>query len=336
MAITVSKPTQDIQEQRLDRLITEARQLLTDAIAEHVHGVRRKRGGRPYELAGIAILYSGGNDSTVLAHLFRDLATTAIHANTGIGIEATRQFVRDTCTSWGLPLIEKIPPVSYRDLVIERGFPGPGQHYKMYQRLKERCIREAKNDITQGRTHSTRTVFLAGRRSTESDRRWQRAKEGQIAPVEVVESTVWVSPLHNWTALDLNAYRRRFPDVPRNEVSDHLHMSGECLCGAFAKPGELDEIGFFYPEVKAGIEALERDVAAAGNVPAEQCRWGWGANRDRSGAKSGRMCSSCAFDQPELPLDVKPQPRGWANLSRDQRVIEANRIAASVLAVSNA
>jgi 3'-phosphoadenosine 5'-phosphosulfate sulfotransferase (PAPS reductase)/FAD synthetase len=288
----------DDREARLDRLIADAHNLLRQALAEHVSGARNRHGKR-YSLAGIAILYSGGNDSTVLAHLFRHMATTAIHANTGIGIEETRQFVRDTCKAWDLGLLEMHPPVSYEELVIAHGFPGPGQHFKMYQRLKERGLRQAKAKVVE-RRYSERIVFLAGRRATESDRRAERAKAGEIKPIEVIESTVWVSPLHNWTALDLNAYRRRFPDCPRNPVADHLHMSGECLCGAFAKPGELDEIGFFYPEVKAKIEALEEKVAAAGNAPPERCKWGWGANRDRAGAKSGPMCSSCAFSQLEL------------------------------------
>lgn len=289
---------EDDREARLDRLIVEAHNLLRAALAEHVHGTRNRRGKR-YQLAGIAILYSGGNDSTVLAHLFRHMATHAIHANTGIGIEATRQFVRDTCRGWGLNLIEKHPPVSYRELVIERGFPGPGQHWKMYQRLKERCLRQARNDIIQ-RKYSERVIFLAGRRAAESQRRTDRAKTGEIKPVEVENSTVRVSPLHNWTALDMNTYRKRFPDCPRNPVADHLHMSGECLCGAFAKAGELDEIAFWYPDVAADIHALEADVAAAGNAPAERCKWGWGAGRDRAGAKSGPLCSSCAFGQLEL------------------------------------
>jgi hypothetical protein len=46
-------------------------------------------------------------------------------------------------------------------------------------------------------------------------------------------------------------------------------MSGECLCGAFAKPGELKEIETWFPETGKRIRELERKVAAAG-FP-----WGW-------------------------------------------------------------
>lgn len=280
-----------VSDDRLDELIDNAHALLRSAIAEHVTGFRDRR-GRGRTLAATCILYSGGNDSTVLAHMFRNVATHAIHANTGIGIEDTRQFVRDTCAGWNLPLIEERGD-DYEALVTEHGFPGPAHHWKMYQRLKERALEAACRGISMS-PYRERIVFLAGRRASESPRRAKRAENGELKPVEIRawrKSVVWVSPLHNWTALDLNAYRRRFSDCPRNPVADHLHMSGECLCGSFAKPGELDHIGFFYPEVKAGIQALEQRVAAAGIAPPERCKWGWGTAGRAS--KSGPLCSSC-------------------------------------------
>jgi 3'-phosphoadenosine 5'-phosphosulfate sulfotransferase (PAPS reductase)/FAD synthetase len=276
---------------RLDDLIWDAHALLNRAIAEEIVDHRDgKNRGRAH--AGTAILFSGGNDSTVLAHMFRKLATHAIHANTGVGVEATRQFVRDTCASWGLPLIEKHPPPgsTYRELVLAEGFPGPAKHWKMYTRLKERALEAARNEMISAPWRE-RIIFLAGRRSTESARRTHR----QLPEIERRKSVVWVSPLRNWTALDLNTYRLRHPDCPRNPVADMLHMSGECLCGAFAHPGELDELAMWpcAADAVAEIRQLEADVTAAGTAPTEQCRWGWGADRDRSKVRSGPMCSSC-------------------------------------------
>jgi len=265
---------------RLDNLIANAHALLDSAIAEHVAGARR-------ELAGVVILFSGGNDSTTLAHLFRERATHAAHANTGIGIEQTRQFVRDTCASWGLPLIEKCPPAgsTYRELVLDQGFPGPGHHWKMYQRLKERCLDAVRMDLISNPWRQ-RVVYLAGRRRDESKRRTN------VPEVQRDGSVLWVSPLVDWTRADLNAYRRRFT-VPRNTVADLLHMSGECLCGAFAHRGELAEIGYWFPEVRAHIESLEADVRATGKHPEKRCAWGWGANSQVRPSKVGPLCSSC-------------------------------------------
>lgn len=138
------------RDARLDVLIEHAHGLLERAIREQITGHRDgKHRGRRH--VATAVLFSGGNDSTVLAHLFREHATHAIHANTGIGVEATRQFVRDTCAAWGLPLIEKHPPPgsTYRELVLADGFPGPAKHWKMYQRLKERALRAAKNELVR-------------------------------------------------------------------------------------------------------------------------------------------------------------------------------------------
>jgi 3'-phosphoadenosine 5'-phosphosulfate sulfotransferase (PAPS reductase)/FAD synthetase len=289
--------TTDQQEAMIDRLpmlLAQSHGILDDAI---------KRIERTHRLAGIVILFSGGNDSTVLAHMFRKRATVAAHANTSIGIEQTRQFVRDTCGAWELPLIEKHPKPgeTYRDLVLGRslarsgpnkgrikwaGFPGPAGHRVMYNTLKQRAMEAVRNDLITN-PRKERVIFLSGVRNSESSRRSNRPtmwREGSV---------VWVQPLGAWNRLDLNDYRRANPDVPRNEVADLLHMSGECLCGAFAHAGELDEIREWFPEVAAEIRVLESEVLATGLVPPERCRWGWGAGKESAAGPTGPMCSTC-------------------------------------------
>jgi 3'-phosphoadenosine 5'-phosphosulfate sulfotransferase (PAPS reductase)/FAD synthetase len=276
----VLRLTRPQREERVRHLIKQAHQIHADAL-ELAEGK---------EITGHVLLFSGGNDSTVLGHLFKDVATHAAHANTGIGIEATRQFVRDTCADWGLPLLEKHPPTSYRDLVLERGFPGPAMHYKMYQRLKERCLDQVRRDlIVNGRKQ--RVVFIAGRRRSESARR------KDIPLHERDRSVIWASPIAMWTKFDMTTYRLMMGDVPVNVVSGHVGMSGECLCGAFAKPGELEMVGEHYPEVRAQIEALQVEVRAAGHVE-PFCTWGHG--QGNPSYKSGPMCTSCNLDTDPL------------------------------------
>lgn len=187
------------------------------------------------------------------------------------------------------------PPAgsTYRELVLADGFPGPAKHWKMYQRLKERALHAAKNELVH-QPHRERIVFLAGRRLSESMRRTARA----IPEIERRRSIVWVSPLRGWTTLDLNTYRMRFPQCPRNPVADMLHMSGECLCGAFATRGELEQLAVWpiAANAVADIRALEQDAAAAG-IPEPRCHWGWGADRLRSPQRSGPLCSSCQLRQ---------------------------------------
>lgn len=279
-AEVVAALTRPEREQRVTRLVEQAHEIV-DSAWELADGRMR---------AAWCILYSGGNDSTVLAHMMRHRADYAVHANTTIGLEDTRQFVRDTCAGWGLELIEKTPPQSYRDLVLERGFPGPGMHFKMYARLKERVLDAVRAELV---THNRRerVLFIAGRRRAESRRR------ADIPAMEVDGSAIWASPLVMWQKLDMNTYRLMQGDVPVNEVSEKLHMSGECLCGAYAKPGELEEIRFWYPEMAAEIDQLAIDVAAAGHKE-PFCTWGHGQGKPP--VKTGKLCSSCDFSQPDL------------------------------------
>jgi 3'-phosphoadenosine 5'-phosphosulfate sulfotransferase (PAPS reductase)/FAD synthetase len=277
--------TRPEREARVTRLIAESYGILDRAIEEHVPMGKRT-------VAGIVVLFSGGNDSTVLAHLFKDVATHAAHANTTIGIEQTREFVRNTCEEWGLPLLERTSKSerdSYRNLVLDQGFPGPGHHFKMYQRLKERALEQVQRELVLD-PYKQRVVFLAGRRRAESQRR------ANVVEAERNRSKVWVSPLVNWTKLDLNTYRLMQGDVPVNEVSDLIHMSGECLCGSFASAGERDEVSHWFPEVFEEIAALEAEIADRDDIPAHRRTWGWGADPAVIAAtrtKAGALCSSC-------------------------------------------
>lgn len=278
----VARLTGPQRRDRVTALTQRSYELVQESIDVH---------GKGKHIESVAVLYSGGNDSTTVAHLFLGLATHAVHANTTIGVEQTRQFVRDTCAAWNLPLIEKYAPQTYADLVRAHGFPGPGHHFKMYQRLKERCLDAARIDLGVHRSRTKRALFIAGRRRDESARR------ADIPFHEADGSVIWVSPLAEWTKLDLNTYRLMNPDVPRNPVADSLHMSGECLCGSFAKVGELEMVGDYFPEVREEIEALELEIRDRDDIPPHRRTWGWGPhNGDVAPTRRprvGRLCSSC-------------------------------------------
>jgi len=288
----VARLTKPQREDRVRELMREADHIYLRAIDQHVLRDRRA-------LAASVLLFSGGNDSTVLAHLFKDRATHAGHANTTIGIEKTREFVRNVCEEWGMPLLErtsKDEKDSYRALVLDQGFPGPGHHFKMFQRLKERAIDQMQRELIEN-PYRQRVVYLAGRRRSESQRR-----QG-IPEAERNRSKVWVSPLVNWTKLDLTTYRTmqaaEGDPVPVNEVSDLIHMSGECLCGSFASPGERAEITYWFPEFGEVIAELEALIANRDDIPEHRKKWGWGADpavlkaSRTKASKVGALCSSC-------------------------------------------
>jgi 3'-phosphoadenosine 5'-phosphosulfate sulfotransferase (PAPS reductase)/FAD synthetase len=173
--------------------------------------------------------------------------------------------VRETCRAQGWPLIELLPESpTYEELVVRYGFPGPMGHGMMYRRLKERAVYRLTRDHKVHR--GDRLGLVAGIRRAESERRRARGE------MDVKRAQVWISPLIQWTARERHDYIERH-GLPRHPVVDALHMSGECLCGAYAKPGELRDIELWFPAAAAEIRRLERLVAAAGR---RFSRWGHG------------------------------------------------------------
>jgi 3'-phosphoadenosine 5'-phosphosulfate sulfotransferase (PAPS reductase)/FAD synthetase len=246
--------------------------------------------------AGVWSLFSGGDDSlstaivTSRAKHFRG----CLHIDTGIGVPETQAFVRDTCRAQGWPLkVYRAVDQGqvYEDLALTYGFPGPGSHWRMYVRLKERALDAF---IREHKTHRRdRLVLSTGARAQESDRRM-----GHVEDVRRDGAQVWANPIYQWSKLDcLDTIAAA--GVPRNPVVELLHMSGECLCGSFAKPDELKEIGLWFPCVAARIRAIEARVKAAGH---RACVWGvrpprerkrQPATRNSSGRRVGPLCQQC-------------------------------------------
>lgn len=213
-------------------------------------------------------LFSGGHDSLCATHvaMTNGYAQEVVHVNTGIGIEQTRTFVREVCDRFGWTLNELHPPVSYDDLVIEHGFPGPAGHQFMYRRLKERALAAFARERKPRR--GAPFVYCTGVRRQESARRMRgQQQEWERAPKL---GWTWRAVILDWSKADCNAYIAAH-DLPRNQVVDTLHMSGECLCGSFARPGERDEIRLWFPDVDARIADLEARVRDAGH---HGCVWG--------------------------------------------------------------
>jgi 3'-phosphoadenosine 5'-phosphosulfate sulfotransferase (PAPS reductase)/FAD synthetase len=239
--------------------------------------------------------FSGGHDSLTSTALAMEtgLVTSVLHINTGIGIEETREFVRATCQTQDWPLLELHPPDghTYRQIVLEHGFPGPGGHRYIYVRLKERAIQELHASYREKR--GDKILIITGVRSAESTRRM-----GRVEPIaEDTRRRVWVAPIHDWSKADCNAFITD-RGLARNEVVDHLHMSGECLCGSFARPGEMSLIEFFYPATAQAIHDLEHEVQDRG-LP-----WVWGAKPPMKGQgelELAGLCAKCTLAHEEAP-----------------------------------
>lgn len=213
-------------------------------------------------------LFSGGHDSVCSTFLASQHPrfSGVVHVNTGIGVEETRQYVRNLCLARHWPLLEMQPPAkTYRDIVLDPawGFPGPAAHRYIYTWLKERAIRQLVRE--HKRRSGDRILLVSGMRRDESAKRQAEA--------EVVHrdgAQVWVNVIYDWSALERLPFMER-EGLPRNRVVDLLHFSGECLDGSKAAPGERQLLRDFFPATDKAISDLEAEAAEAG-VPA--CRWG--------------------------------------------------------------
>lgn len=271
-------------------------------------------------IARLALL-SGGNDSTVMTdwawrHHYID---AALHIDTGTGIYETQVFVRRFCRQRGIPLhVYSAAPGEYERMIARWGFPGPAGHGLAYQRLKERPLARAIADLKAGHRRDARVLLLTGVRRSESERRM-----GTAAEIDRRGAKVFCAPLIDWTHGDLHAYRDAH-QVPRSPVADLIHLSGECLCGAFAKPDERQELATWFPAAWRRIEQLE---AMARRLGVERNQWGARHGNEAAGEGPGPMCSSCK--QMELlgqgacetaPPAARPAPRRYGSHHAPQSV----------------
>lgn len=244
----------------------------------------------------MAPLFSGGHDSlcaTFIAAQHPKFNGDVIHIDTGIGAKATRDFVHDVCKEYGWNLLVLASTETYEKFIRARGFPGPGMHQWAYVRLKERCIRLV---MKRAKFHGHNNVALiTGCRSQESTRRM-----GHVEPLKIGEASkagvvnkrrYWVAPCHDWLPIDQVTFMQEH-DLPCNPIKQTpLGMSGECFCGAFARPNEIAWIREYAPDVAAEIDRLTLIAQECGKHSI------WGTRPDRKKGivvtKSGPLCNSC-------------------------------------------
>lgn len=278
-----------LASERTEQMAIQSRKLIDEA-------------AKLYKLDGIYALFSGGHDSLTATHIVskHPLFHGVIHIDTGTGLPATRKFVEEVCSAQGWELIVKSPSITYEQLIIRWGFPGAPQHKHMYRYLKERPLTQAKI-VAAARTRGVtgkakvRIAFTGGMRAQESIRRM-----GHVESMHKDGMGVWVSVIHNWTALDCNEYMRVHA-LPRSLVKDTIHLSGECFCGSFARPNEKRELAFWYPDHAAKIEAWQRLVKTAvdlglSKIPFNHQQWGhWDGIPDEQ-MELMPMCWFCRGD----------------------------------------
>ena len=230
-------------------------------------------------------LVSGGKDSLSTAMVLHEAGKLlgAVSFDTGISTPDWKAFVVKTCADRGWPLEMYRTGEDYDNLVRKYGFPGPGKHGIFMNYLKGRCVRKFKAAHPDG-------VLASGTRKSESARRLNSTK-----PISVWEGVPILTPIYNWTTEEVWAYFRA-KGFERSPAYATLGISGDCLCGAFAREDEIDAINYHYPEVARRLGGLEQQLRAKGS---KRCDWGWGWKEPRKKtAKEAAICVECGDAAP--------------------------------------
>jgi 3'-phosphoadenosine 5'-phosphosulfate sulfotransferase (PAPS reductase)/FAD synthetase len=214
-------------------------------------------------------LFSGGKDSSCVAYRLTELGKFegVVTFDTGISIPGYIEWIKETCKKrkWKLH-IEKGGFITgnekvqcYEDFVKEYGFPRPRSHTWIMATLKERAFVKFKTkhssvDPTNKRKR-IRPFIASGVRKKESKQRMKNVK-GEYGVFGGCK--IW-NPIYEWTNEQVWKYVRKY-NIEISPAYETLHISGDCLCGAYAHTKEMNAISIFYPEVAERLEKLELEI----------------------------------------------------------------------------
>ena len=275
---------------------------------------------------------SGGKDSITSADVVDKLGklTGVIFIDTTIGIQETKDFVVDLCKKRGWDLIILKPKVSYDEFVINKfGFPTARFHNVVMGFLKYHPLRRFVIE------HKEEKIgLISGVRKFESNRRGRTMK-----PIIKDGSMIFVAPIFHLKTEEVWGYIKE-NNLEVSPVYRKLHLSGDCMCGAFSDIGEAELISMFYPEIAQRIRKLENlikdkvrcilcgDVKIYKKKNKRRCpvrfthKWRffkyckWGNQSSMSGAiNQSRMdkfvCADCQISNSEVTNDgLPPTPEG--------------------------
>lgn len=178
-----------------------------------------------------------------------------------------------------------IPDLSYEEMVLKFGFPGPGAHTYPYVWLKDRAVAKV---VRESKLRYRDEIGLStGVRLSESARRM-----GFVSPRHKDGAKVWLAPIFDKDKIWCLEYIRD-NELEVSPVVRLCGMSGECFCGAFAEKNELViKIRPNFPKLYNRIIVLQEQAKEIG-VP---CKWGTRSKRRNKNQYSLAfmpMCVNC-------------------------------------------
>ena len=201
-------------------------------------------------------MFSGGKDSLTACHkawkdgLLGD-KPKMVYCRTGVGLN--EEYVKSICEKfgWELIIVEPAPHETY-DVFVERfGFPHQGMHNTVMGFLKWHPIRKWHSEQKKlGR----KIIFISGRRKKESKRRLRMKSNKKLVKTE---GMTFLSYIFEMETVDVWDYLKEH-NLQRSPTYDTMHLSGDCLCGAFSSRGESDWLSVFHPEMAERFKKLEQ------------------------------------------------------------------------------
>jgi phosphoadenosine phosphosulfate reductase len=228
-------------------------------------------------------LVSGGKDSLSTAQVLHEAGKleACVALDTGLNTPDWKDFVIKTCADRGWPLeFYATDPSAYDDFVLRYGFPGPAKHSWVMRVLKGRCIRQFRKARPDG-------ILASGVRQDESAKR-----AGSTKPVGQWEGAPILAPIYDWTTDATWAFFRD-RGFERSPAYSTLQISGDCLCGAYAREGEPEAVAHWYPAVWARFQALAE--AVKDKFPT-RASWGcgWKNKMKPKRPDEAMVCAECA------------------------------------------
>lgn len=248
-------------------------------------------------------LFSGGKDSAVTCDVLDQAGKleAAVALRTRLCTPDWEEFVRAFCDErkWSLEFYDTTE--SYERLVLKYGFPGPTKHSWFMRYLKGRAI-------VQFKKYRPGAILASGVRTDESVKRL-----GNVKPVGMWEGVPILAPIFDWTTEETWAhfYSRGFERSPAYST---LQISGDCLCGAYAREGEYEALKFHYPEMGAYLDSIGDAIK---EKHPGRCKWGWGWQQPIKAKTGGEqfICVECGPRDDLFPETlvasqtvVSPQP----------------------------
>lgn len=279
---------------------------------------------RRWEPIATYCLFSGGNDSGVLARRCRDMYEALFFVDTGTAIPGVEEFVREYAQWLGKPLVIKRSEGAYRRMVVgdERWWDryrseGHGLSHEEFRARDKRLYDQWEGTVRSTGyqlgyfpwgfpgvgAHGKAYSRLKERRIEEliaeakaghprsshvlllsGVRRAESRTRSRYQPFTERGAGKYVNPLIDWTNPDMARYRQE-EQVPQSDIAALLHRSGECNCAARGRWWEeRGLIRALWP--RWFDETIGRLETEAEALGIRWCRWG---GFDLQGRRAGAV-----------------------------------------------